>query len=79
MVVFTTLQTHLKDGLRTTEGSEDGVGVPRLYMTKSGHLSIRLDEFSGDPGKVNFSKCSKVVSEMESVSADPRVKLLRAK
>ena len=79
VVVFTALQTHLKDGQRTKEGSEDGVGVSRLYMTKSGHLSVRLDEFFGDPQKVNFSQCSKVGLETELVSADPRVELLRAK
>ena len=40
VVVFTALQTHLKDCNRTKKGSEDGVGASRLYMTKSGHLSV---------------------------------------
>ena len=78
-VVFTALQTHLKDCHRTKEGLGEDVGASCLYMTKSGHLSVRLDEFFGDPRKVDFHRRSKVGLETELVSADPRVELLRVK
>ena len=78
VVVFTALQTHL-DGPRTKDGLKDSVGVSRLYMTKSGHLSVRLDEFFGDPREVDFSSCSKVGLETELVSADSRVELFKVK
>ena len=39
-VVFTAPQSHLADGRRTKESSDDDVGASRLYMAKSGHLSV---------------------------------------
>ena len=53
--------------------------MSRLYMTKSGHLVIRLDEFFGDPRAVNFCKCSSVDLETKIVSADSPVELYHVK